>query len=68
VTFPDTVAAELARRGWTPAEFARRAEIPKQTIHRYLAGQREPSLGTAARLADTLGWSIDRLAGRKAPR
>ena len=47
------------------SEFAKKVEIPQQTISRYLLCQREISLSNLCKIADYLGEEIDYLIGRK---
>ena len=47
------------------SEFARRVDIPQQTISRYLLCQREISLTNLCKIADYFGEDIDYLIGRK---
>lgn len=47
------------------SEFARRVDIPQQTISRYLLGQREITLTNLCKIADYFGEDIDYLIGRK---
>ena len=47
------------------SEFAKRVEIPQQTISRYLLCQREISLSNLCKIADYLNEDIDYLIGRK---
>ena len=47
------------------SEFARKVDIPQQTISRYLLCQREITLTNLCRIADYFGESIDFLIGRK---
>lgn len=47
------------------SEFARRVDIPQQTISRYLLCQREITLTNLCKIADYFGESIDFLIGRK---
>ena len=47
------------------SEFARKVDIPQQTISRYLLGQREISLTNLCKIADYFGEDIDYLIGRK---
>ena len=47
------------------SEFARRIDIPQQTISRYLLCQREISLENLCKIADYFDESIDVLLGRK---
>lgn len=47
------------------SEFARRVDIPQQTISRYLLCQREISLYNLCKIADYFDEDIDYLIGRK---
>ena len=47
------------------SEFARRVDIPQQTISRYLLCQREITLTNLCKIADYFGEDIDYLIGRK---
>ena len=47
------------------SEFARRVDIPQQTISRYLLCQREISLSNLCKIADYFDEDIDYLIGRK---
>ena len=47
------------------SEFARKVDIPQQTISRYLLCQREISLTNLCKIADYFGEEIDVLIGRK---
>lgn len=47
------------------SEFARKVDIPQQTISRYLLCQREISLTNLCKIADYFGEDIDYLLGRK---
>lgn len=47
------------------SEFARRVDIPQQTISRYLLCQREISLTNLCKIADYFDEDIDYLIGRK---
>lgn len=47
------------------SEFARKVDIPQQTISRYLLCQREISLTNLCKIADYVGEDIDFLIGRK---
>ena len=49
----------------TISEFARRVDIPQQTISRYLLCQREISLTNLCKIADYFDEDIDFLIGRK---
>lgn len=47
------------------SEFARKVDIPQQTISRYLLCQREISLSNLCKIADYFDEDIDFLIGRK---
>ncbi len=47
------------------SEFARKVDIPQQTISRYLLCQREISLTNLCKIADYFEEDIDFLLGRK---
>ncbi len=47
------------------SEFARKVDIPQQTISRYLLCQREITLANLCKIADYFGEDIDYLIGRK---
>lgn len=47
------------------SEFARKVDIPQQTISRYLLCQREITLTNLCKIADYFGEDVDFLIGRK---
>ena len=47
------------------SEFARKVDIPQQTISRYLLCQREITLTNLCKIADYFNEDIDYLIGRK---
>ena len=47
------------------SEFARKVDIPQQTISRYLLCQREITLTNLCKIADYFNEDIDYLLGRK---
>lgn len=49
----------------TISEFAKKVDIPQQTISRYLHCQREITLTNLCKIADYFGESIDYLIGRE---
>ena len=49
----------------TVSEFAKRVDIPQQTISRYLLCQREITLTNLCKIADYFDEDIDYLIGRK---
>lgn len=50
-------------KGWSRKTLAEETGLATDTIEKYESGLREPRLFTAACLADTLGVSLDDLAG-----
>ena len=52
-------------RNMSVSEFARRIDIPQQTISRYLLCQREITLENLCKIADYFDEDIDVLIGRK---
>ena len=55
----------MDERGVSQNELARRTGLSPQSIGLYCRGDGGMTLGTAARVADALGVSIDTLAGRE---
>jgi transcriptional regulator with XRE-family HTH domain len=53
------MAEDIAERGWTPAEFARRACVADMTVYRFLGGVSQTA-PTAKKLADALGHPVRR--------
>lgn len=51
--------------GMSISEFARKVDIPQQTISRYLLCQREITLTNLCKIADYFDEDIDYLLGRK---
>ena len=47
------------------SEFARKVDIPQQTISRYLLCQREVTVTNLCKIADFFGEDLDYLIGRK---
>lgn len=60
------LAAELERLKLSVSELARRAKLPQQTVHEYIAGNSEPSLSRAMALERAMnrkpGWLSRELA------
>lgn len=54
------------RSGFSQAELARRAGLPRSVVNAYLRGHREPGADTLARLAAAGGFELG-LAPRKPP-
>lgn len=58
------INAEMAAKGWSKADLSRQAEIPKNTLGRYLSGERGIPLDIFANIADALGLTYVELASR----
>lgn len=66
--FAERVKVELKRFKWGAYDLARATGLSPQGIDRLLKGEREPSLATAAKIAQALSVSLDVLAGLREPR
>jgi transcriptional regulator with XRE-family HTH domain len=63
-TFGQRLQARREELGWSQTELAARAGVPYETIYRVERGtHHEPRVSIAAKLARTLGISLDVLAG-----
>jgi putative transcriptional regulator len=63
-TFGQRLKAIREARGWSQGELAARAGVPYETVYRVERGlHHEPRVSIAAKLARTLGVSLDVLAG-----
>ena len=60
-TLGKILKTECLKRGITLTQLAKKAGIPKATLHSWTAG-REPSLGQLKKVADTLEISFYKLA------
>jgi len=56
----------LRRSGFSQAELARRAGMPRSVVNAYVRGKREPGADALARLATAAGFQL-KLAPRKPP-
>lgn len=68
--FPDWILRELNRRGWTPAELAKRAGVNTGTLSRVLNGERNAGPDLCRSLAKALDEpeeKVFRLAGLLSP-
>ncbi len=61
VDFPLWLYQEIARRGWTQNEFARKAGMTSQHISAILSGSSTPGLAFVKKAAPTLGVSREAL-------
>jgi len=62
-TFGQRLKERREARGWSQGELAERAGVPYETINRVERGiHQEPRISIAAKLARTLGVSLDVLA------
>ena len=63
-TFGQRLKSIREKRGWSQSELAERSGVPYETIYRVERGtHQEPRVSIAAKLARTLGVSLDVLAG-----
>lgn len=53
------MAEDMALRGWTKDEFAKRARVADMTVIRFLRGERQTAQ-TAMKLSKALGYSMRR--------
>lgn len=58
------VRAEIAARDWTPAEFARRVDMPKTTAWRRVNGETSIDTDELDTFADVFGWTAQELIRR----
>jgi transcriptional regulator with XRE-family HTH domain len=61
--FGDVIRQRCEALGMTQTELADRVGVHVRQIRRYERGEQQPVLGVAAKLAATLGVSLDELAG-----
>lgn len=61
------IEEEMAKRGWRPADLARKAEIDSGFLSRILSGQRQPGLDACIGIARALGVSIDTVVRHARP-
>jgi len=61
--YPDQLRIAREALGWSQAKLARTAGFDKRSIGRYELGLVAPSIQAAAKLAVTLGKSLDVMAG-----
>lgn len=64
----DVIARRCRELGLSQTALAEQAGVHPRQIRRYVRGEQQPVLGVAARLAATLGISLDELAGLAGPR
>jgi hypothetical protein len=55
---------DLAAKGWRPADLARRANVPRMRVTRFLRGDYQTA-PTAAQLARALGYPVARYLCRR---
>lgn len=55
----ERLTADLAAKGWQPADLADRAGVARSTVSRFLSGEFQTNR-MAKRLAETLGYSVKR--------
>ena len=57
-TFAARLAALMAEAGLDIVALGKAAGLPRQTLHKLLRGERQPSLATAAKIAHALGKNL----------
>ena len=60
----ENIRRELAARGWTQTELARRCDMPPSQINQIISGRYDPRLGTLERIAAALRRPIEALVMR----
>src|SRR5689334_19569632 len=63
VSFGDVIRRRCEELGLSQTALADQVGVHVRQIRRYERGEQQPVLGVAARLAETLGVSLDELAG-----
>ena len=61
--FGERLDEALAICGMKQKDLAKAMGMTEATISRYICGKRTPDIATAAKMADMLGISLDRLCG-----
>lgn len=61
--FGKNLRREILLRGWTQSEFARRCDLPRDSISTYVLGKALPSPTSAKAITDVLGVSLSDLVG-----
>ena len=62
--FSPWLRKQLARREWTPADFARRLHASEGTVSHWLRGERLPRPSSCERIADALGLPYEEVMQR----
>lgn len=65
ILFAANLLATLGMVGWTQKRLADALNITEGAVSHYIKGTREPSSVTLAKIASTLGVTVDDLVGRE---
>jgi len=58
-SFADWFSGQLKRRGWSAADFHRRADVPRPTVYTWVKGTRLPDPASVDVIADVFGLNVD---------
>lgn len=67
ITFAQRLRSERDRQEMSVEALADKAQVKSRTVERWEAGETEPRIDYAARVASVLGVSLDWLAGIEEP-
>lgn len=64
----DNICAQLSKRNWSIKMLADKADLPYESVKKLISGKIErPSFFSVWQIANALGCSMDKLAGREDP-
>lgn len=67
-TIISNICEELARRNWSLKMLSDKADLPYESVKKLISGKiRKPSFVSIWQIANALGCSVDKLAGRQDP-
>lgn len=67
-TIITNICAELSRRNWSMKMLSDKADLPYESVKKLLSRKiHKPSFASIWQIANALGCSVDKLAGRKDP-
>ncbi|MDO4333711.1 MAG: helix-turn-helix transcriptional regulator [Eubacteriales bacterium] len=67
-TIVSNICAQLSKRNWSIKMLADKADLPYESVKKLIGGKIErPSFFSIWMIANALGCSVDKLAGRKDP-
>jgi len=61
MTLRDKIKHFLKTNGMTPAQLARKSEVPKQTLSAWMSGKQPRNISQVKKLSEVLGVSLDHL-------